>query len=81
MALWEHMVKPGIKKLLIDRGKEMKQERIAALNLLMLRQDYLVRKLQSGEFDKLGELKLVQANIQQWHDQECDKIKIQARTD
>ena len=59
----------------------MKQERIAALNLLMLRQDYLVRKLQSGEFDKLGELKLVQAYIQQWHDQECDKIKIQARTD
>ena len=48
MALWEHMVKPGIKKLLIDRGKEMKQERIAALNLLMLRQAYLVRKLQSG---------------------------------
>ena len=59
MVWWEHMVKPHIKKLLIDRGKEMKQERICALNLLMLRQAYLVRKLQSGELDKLGELKLV----------------------
>ena len=75
------MVKPGIKKLLIERGKEMKQERMGALNLLMLRQSYLVRKLQSGEFEKLGELKEVQTNIELWHAQECDKIRIQARTD
>ena len=59
----------------------MKKERMGSLNLLMLRQSYLVRKLQSGEFEKLHELKEDQANSEIWHAQECDKIRIQARTD
>ena len=81
MSWWEHMVKPGIKKLLIDRSKEIKKERSGVLNLLMLRQAYLVRKLQSGESSKLSELKQVQASIELWHAQECEKVKLQARTD
>ena len=59
MLWWEHMVKPGIKKLLIARGKEMKLERSGFLNLLMLRQSYLVRKLQAGDPSRLAELKQV----------------------
>ena len=81
MLWWDLLVKPGIKKLLINRGKEIKQERLGALNLLMLRQSYLVRKVQSGEGDKLAELKLVQFNIQQWHTMECDKVKLQSRSE
>ena len=81
MLWWEHMVKPGIKKLLIERGKEMKEERSGFLNLLMLRQSYLVRKLQSGEQWRLTELREVQTNIELWHSQECEKVKLQARTD
>ena len=30
------MVKPGIKKLLIERGKELKKEKQGYLNLLLL---------------------------------------------
>jgi hypothetical protein len=81
MLWWEHMVKPGIKKLLIERGKEMKEERSGFLNLLMQRQSYLVRKLQSGEQWRLTELREVQTNIELWHSQECEKVKLQARTD
>ena len=81
MLWWEQMVKPGIKRLLIDRGKEIKQERSGILNLLLLRQTYLVRKIQAGDLGKLSELKQVQSEIEHWHFRECEKIKLQARTD
>ena len=81
MLWWEQMVKPGIKKLLIERGKEIKQERSGVLNLLMLRQSYLVNKIQSGDLGRLRELKSVQSEIDLWHAQECDKVKLQSRTD
>ena len=59
----------------------MSKERNGQLNLLMLRQCYLVAKLQQGFSSRLTELKQVQAEIQVWHNQECDKIKIQSRSD
>ena len=78
---WENLVKPGVKKLLIMRGKEIKQERLGALNLLMLRQAYLERKVQSGQGERLGELRQVQSDIHQWHTMECEKVKLQSRSD
>ena len=36
LTWWELMVKPGIKKLLIERGKEMAKEKRGRLNLLLL---------------------------------------------
>ena len=77
----ELILKPGVKRLLIARGKEINKERHGKLNLLLLRQSYLVAKLQAGKLDKLAELKQVQTEIQIWHAKECDKIKLQARTD
>jgi hypothetical protein len=59
LSWWELIVKPGTRKLLIERGKEMNRERNSLLNLLMLRQCYLVAKLQKGFFSKLAELKQV----------------------
>ena len=78
---WELVVKPGVRKLLIERGKEMSRERSGQLNLLLLRQSYLVSKLQAGNLSKLAELKQVQAEIQLWHEKECEKIKLQSRAD
>ena len=78
---WELILKPGVKRLLIARGKEINKERHGKLNLLLLRQSYLVAKLQAGKLDKLAELKQVQTEIQIWHAKECDKIKLQAITD
>ena len=61
LSWWELIVKPGIRKLLIERGKELNKERTGKLNLLMLRQAYLVSKLQKGISGKLAELKQVQS--------------------
>ena len=76
---WEIIVKPGIKSLLIQRGKEINKHKAGQLNLLLLRQSYLVRKLQNGAFDKIVELKMVQQEIQDWYSKQSEKIKIQAK--
>ena len=61
LTWWELVVKPSIKKLLITRGQEINRQRNGELNLLNIRQLYLVKKLQSGKFNFLSQLKLVQA--------------------
>ena len=73
------MVKPSIKKLLIERGRELNREKIGELNLLQIRQSYLVRKVQSGMMQFLADLHFVQAEIVSWHKKECDKVKLQSR--
>ena len=78
---WEIVVKPGVKKLLIERGKEMNKETRGSLNLLLLRQSYLVRKLQGGHHHRLGELKTVRLEIEEWHKTACDKIKLLSKTE
>ena len=81
LTWWEGMVKPGIKKLAINRSKELNNERRSELNLLLLRQAYLTRKLQNGNLYKLPELKGVQLLISLWYDKECEKVKHQSRVD
>ena len=49
LTWWEVIIKPGIKKLAIERGKELSKERRALLNLLMLRQSFLTRKVPTKE--------------------------------
>ena len=46
-----------------------------------MRQSYLVRKLQTGQVDRLAELKSVQLEIELWHEKECDKIKLMSKAD
>ena len=79
MLWWELLVKPGIKSLLIERGKEMNNERSGQLNLLMIQLAYLNRKVQLGALNRLPELLHVKALINEWHAQECEKVKIQSR--
>ena len=78
---WEGMVKPGIRKLALNRGKELKKERRSELNLLLLRQSYLTRKLQQGKVQMLADLKTVHLLINQWYEKECEKVKHQSRVD
>ena len=75
MLWWELLVKPGIKSLLIERGKERNHERSGQLNLLMIQMAYLNRKVQLGAFNRLSELLHVKALINEWHAQECEKVK------
>ena len=79
MVWWELLVKPGIKSLLIERGKEMNNERAGQLNLFMIHQAYLDRKVQLGAINRLPELLHVKALISEWLAQECENIKIQSR--
>ena len=77
----EHLVKPGIRKLALDRNKEMNICRKEVLNLLLIRQAYLTRKLQQGLTNKLGELKEVHILIEAWYHQESEKVQHQSRLD
>ena len=76
---WESLVKPGIRKLAIQRSKEMNIARKEELNLLQLRQVYLTRKLQLGQYHRLGELTTVHLLIQRWYNKECEKVQHQSR--
>ena len=78
---WEMIVKPNIKKLLINRGRELSKHKRGELNLLLIRQAYLVRKIQSGMVQFLAQLHFVQAKIVTWHNNECEKVKMQSRSD
>ena len=72
-------MKPGIKKLGMVRGKELMKASRDELNLLLVRQAYLNKKVKNGQIDKLGELRTVHKLIQQWYENECSKIKDQSR--
>ena len=72
-------MKPGLKKLLLERGKEITKAKRGELNLLLLQQSYLVRKIQSGYYNELGGLKTVQLEIENLYKNDCAKVKLQAR--
>ena len=71
---WEIVVKPGIKKLAIQRSKDINKEKKGELNLLLLRQSYLAKKLQGGDFRQYAELRCVQVGIEAWFQKEAEKI-------
>ena len=79
MIWWEKVVKPGIKKLGLQRCKELGKEKREYLNLLLLRQCYHTNKVQKGESNHLAELKTVHLLIEQWYSKESEKVQHQAR--
>ena len=76
---WDHLVKPGIRKLALERTKEMNVSSKEVLNLLLIRQAYLTRKLQQGHSNRLGELKEVHLLIEAWYLKESEKVQHQSR--
>ena len=81
LTWWEVLVKPGIRKLAIERTKEVNRERRQYLNLLMLRQSYLTRKVRLGETGSLSALREIQFKIEDWFAVEVEKVKNQSRVD
>ena len=77
------MVKPGIKQLAIQRSKEINHNRRSEINLYLLRQAYLTKKLQgTGRSSSvLTELRIIQRQIERWYCQESEKIQAQSRID
>ena len=78
LVWWEELVKPGIRRLAIERGRELAKERRGQLSLLLVRQVYLTKKIQSGALGKLPELKEVHLRIEKWYDDEGKKVALQA---
>ena len=78
---WEVMVKPGIKKLGMQRGRQMSKDSRSELNLLLVRQAYLNKKVKLGQTNLLVQLNNVHSLIQGWYEKQCEKIKIQSRRD
>ena len=83
LTWWEIVVKPGIRKIAINRSKDINQDRRSRLNLLLLRQAYLVRKVQLNQSERwanwIAELVGVQAQIQAWYREVAEKIQHQSR--
>ena len=78
---WELVVKPGVQQLGKLRGKQIKKDRHSALNLLLVRQAYINKKIKLGQSELLGELKTIHGLIQNWYEIECCKIKDQSRVE
>ena len=81
LTWWEVLVKPRLRKLALERTKEINKERRKYLNLLMLRQTYLCRKVRSGEAAHLVHLREIQLKIVEWFAQEVEKVKYQSRVE
>ena len=77
---WEIVVKPGVRKLALQRSKELNQERRGILNLLLIQQAYLGRKLLEGNFRQYTELRCVQMEIEEWYQKQSEKILLQSRS-
>ena len=72
-------MQPGIRKLAMQRGKLLNKINRETLNLLLVRQAYLNKKVKTGNSQMLGELIAVHQLIQHWYQKSCDKIKDQSR--
>ena len=84
LSWWELIVKPGIRNIAMSRSKEINQGKKIHLNLLLLRQAYLVRKVhhQRNQWHSLlPELLEVQHRIQDWYKKAAEKVKHQSRVD
>ena len=78
---WEIIVKPGIRKLAMVRSKQINQGKRSSLNLLLLRQSYLMKKIKHSGQDlwkiKLPEVITVQ--LQTWYQEQSQRIQHQTR--
>lgn len=83
LTWWELVVKPGLREIALNRSKVMNRERRGELNMLLIQQAYLVKKLCSGtnSLSILTDLSCVQASIREWYQKQSKKIQHQSRKD
>ena len=77
---WDLIVKPGIRRIAIERSKSINQERNGEINMLFIKQAYLVQKLKTTRSSENFEnLKTVQDKINSWYELTAKKIQDQSR--
>ena len=79
LAWWQYLVKPGIRHLAKSRHFELKKQRCGLLNLLALRQTYLVEKVRGGDMSAIAELTKVNLQISKWYDDESKRVILLSR--
>ena len=79
LTWWQYLVKRGIRHLAKERGRELLKQRRGQLNLLLLRQAYLTKKLSSGDLSSLTALEEVKLRVTKWYDEESKKIILTSR--
>ena len=78
---WEYLVKPGVRKIALERTKEINSSKREVLNLLLIRQAYVTSKLKQGCLSVLGELFYIHNLIENWYLEESKKVQLQSRVD
>ena len=81
MKWWELIVKPGIRRLAIQRSKEINKSKRSSLNCLLLKQSFHTKELQAGNIDNFVKLRQVQGEIEEWYEMESKKVIVQSRVD
>ena len=81
LTWWEVVVKPGVRKLAMHRSKELNWQRRGEINLLLIQQAYLAKKLMDGDLDQYAPLRCIQVQIVQWYEKQSEKILLQSRSD
>ena len=70
-------MKPRIRKLALERSKEINKSRRGYLNLLYLRQNFLLSSFKKGNLRDLSQLSEVQTLIKKWFEDEASRILTQ----
>ena len=78
---WELVVKPGIRRLAINRSKELNKRKHSKLNCLLMKQCYFTKEVQMGNTTMLRQLKEIKAEICEWYEAQSRKIILQSRVD
>ena len=81
LTWWELVVKPGVKKLAMKRSKELNWQRRGEINLLLIQQAYIAKKLMDGDLNQYNQLRCVQVEIVQWYEKQSERVIMQSRSD
>ena len=75
----EIVVKPGVRRLAINRSKELNKQKRSILNCLLMKQVFFTKELQAGDMSRVIQLTDIKARITEWYEWESRKVVMQAR--
>ena len=76
---WWELLKIDIRNAAKKMNQERERKRKSLLNYLTLSQIHLARKVAKGEFSLMEQLKTIQIKINDWLEQEAEKVKLKAK--
>ena len=82
LTWWELVIKPGVKEIAVERTKEINRDKKGELNMYLVKQAYLVKRLRTINLNAkdLTDLKTTQLKICQWYSDQGKKVKDQSRS-